>query len=200
MPRPHQFPVFLSVLGALFMLNGVLGIQWLFDGAENFSETAASWQFATFQRVYLLLLVALTVLVPGFGALRGRSGRRIPSAVLAVLTGALVLQAGTVFTMAFVAPFYAEVAPATLDITDGGMFEASMSAVWVTFAVAVIAFGVAVLRSGTLPRATGVLLVVGALITPVLGPVGSILLGTAFVGAGISLRQPSDVLPVSIAG
>ncbi len=188
MNQPNRFPVQVVALGSILLLNGVLGTRWLFDGADHFSETAASWEFATFQRVYLIALVLLAVLVPGLRELRGRAGTRISPTVLTALTGAVVLQAGTVFTMAFVAPFYADTAPATLDMEDGGSFALAMTVVWVLFAGTVIALGVSVLRTRTLPVSTGVLMILAALLTPILGPVGSIVLGAAFVRAGLALR------------
>ena len=194
MNQPHRFPIMLAALGGLLILNGLFGILWLFDGAERFSQTAGSWEFSTFQRVNLLSMVLLAVLVPGFGQLRGRTGARLSPAVLTALTGAVVLQAGTVFVMAFVAPFYAKTAPATLDVENGGSFQVAMSAAWILFAAAIIALGVSALRTKTLPRASGVLLVVGALVTPVLGPIGSVAVGAAFLHGGQSLARSATAL------
>lgn len=189
MRRTDSFPMLIAGLGALMLLNGMLGVQWLFDGSERFSETAGSWQFAVFQRVQLVALVMLAVLVPGLRDIRSELGRRLSPTVLTALSGAVVLQAGTVFTMAFAAPFYAATAPATLDLEDGGTFALAMSGSWVLFLIVAVALGVSAIRTKTLPVVAGVLIIIGGLITPVLGPIGSAFLGAAFLWAGLSLRQ-----------
>lgn len=194
MNQPHRFKILLTALGGILLLNGLLGTQWLFDGASHFSETAGSWEFATFQRVYLLCLVLLAVLIPGLREIRAASGTRLSPTVLTALSGAVVLQAGTVFTMAFVAPFYAETAPATLDATNGGSFQLAMTAVWVLFGASLVALGVSAFRTKVLPRSAGLLIIVGAVITPILGPIGSLAIGAAFLRAGLGLRRGTDAM------
>ena len=195
-----RLPACLAVLGVVLAANGAFGITWLFDGAERFSQTAASWQFATFQRVQLLALVFFVLLVPTLGQLRGRTGRALPIGVLLALAAALVLQAGTVFTMAFVAPFFAGIAPEVMDLENGGSFAIAMSAVWVLFVVAVAAFGISAMRRKVFPLSAGILVVLGGLLTPMLGPVAGIALGSGFLLAAGALRQrvgvaPSEAIP-----
>lgn len=181
-----RLPLHLTALGAVLAANGVLGVRWLFDGAERFSQTAVTWEFAAYQRVQLAAMVALVLLLPRFAALRGPASRRLSPAVLGVVTVATVLQACTNFAMGFVATFYAQVAPRVVDLEEGGSLAASMGAAWVLFALAVVALGVSALRSGALPRTTGVLLVLGALVTPMFGPIGGLLLGLGLLWAGLN--------------
>ena len=195
-----RLPACLAALGLVLAANGAFGITWLFDGAERFSQTAASWQFATFQRVQLLALVFLVLLVPTFAQLRGRTGRGLPSGVLLGLAAAAVLQAGTVFAMAFVAPFFAGIAPEVMDVENGGTFAAAMSVVWVTFVVAVAVFGITAVRRKIFPLAAGVLVVLGGLLTPMLGPVAGIALGGGLLVAASALRSRTDVtLPEAVS-
>jgi hypothetical protein len=193
MIRPTRLPVCLSLLGLLLAVNGAFGITWLFDGAERFSQTAASWQFATFQRVQLLALVFLVLLVPTFAQLRGRTGRALPVGVLLGLGAALVLQAGTVFTMAFVAPFFAGIAPEAMDLENGGTFAVAMSVVWVLFVVAVATFGISAIRRKVFPLSAGILVVLGGLLTPMFGPVAGIALGGGLVLAATAVRRRVEV-------
>jgi hypothetical protein len=183
-----RLPACLALLGLVLAANGAFGVTWLFDGAERFSQTAASWQFATFQRVQLPALVLLVLLVPTFAQLRGRTGRALPTGVLLGLVVAVVLQAGTVFTMAFVAPFLAGVAPEALDLENGGTFAVAMSGVWVLFVVAMAVFGVSAVRRKILPATAGGLVVLGGLLTPMFGPLAGIVLGTGLVVAARALR------------
>lgn len=189
-----RLPACLAVLGLVLAANGAFGITWLFDGADRFSQTAASWQFATFQRVQLLALVFLVLLVPTFAQLRGRTGRALPVGVLLGLATAVILQAGTVFTMAFVAPFFARIAPEVMDLENGGSFAVAMSVVWVFFVIAVAVFGVSAIRRKVLPLTAGILVVLGGLLTPMLGPVAGIALGSGFLLAAGALRGKVDVV------
>ena len=194
-----RLPACLTLVGAVLAANGAFGITWLFDGAERFSQTAASWQFATFQRVQLMALVFLVLLVPTFAQLRGRTGRALPVGVLLGLAAALVLQAGTVFTMAFVAPFFAGIAPEVMDLENGGTFAAAMAVVWAMFVVAVAVFGIASVRRKVFPLTAGVLVVLGGLLTPMFGPIAGIALGGGFAVAGNALRKRVDAaLPEAV--
>lgn len=188
-----RLPAALAVLGSALAVNGAFGITWLFDGAERFSETAASWEFATFQRLHVLTLLLFVLLVPTLGALRGRNARGLSPVLLVGVTAALVLQTCTAFVMGFVAPYFAGISPAIMDREDGGSFAVAMSAVWIGFVVAMVALGVAVIRTRVLPLSTGVLLIVGGLATPMFGPIGSIALGAGLLRGAVARRRFADV-------
>lgn len=188
-----RLPAALAVLGAALAVNGAFGITWLFDGAERFSQTAASWEFATFQRLHVLTLLLFVLLMPTLGSLRGRNARRLPPPLLVGVTAALVLQTCTAFAMGFVAPYFAGISPAIMDREDGGSFAVAMSAVWIGFVVAMVALGVAVIATRVLPISTGALLIVGGLATPMFGPIGSIGLGAGLLRGAAARRRFADV-------
>jgi hypothetical protein len=140
----------LAALGTLLLVNGALvGIPWLVAPAEAFSDTAAMWQYAVYQQVFLVALVGLALLLPTLGRLTAPDGRRLAGWVVPVLTVGVLLQAATTFVQGFVAPFLATVSPGALDLEDGGLFAASMTVAWLIFLVSLAA-----LARGGLP-ATG---------------------------------------------
>lgn len=197
--RNHLLPPALSLIGTLLVANGaVLGIGWLFDGAERFSETAALWQYAAYNRIYLLVLIALVVVLPHLRSLTSPDGRRLPTGLLQLAAAMTVLQAAAAFTMGFVAPFLAEVAPVALDIEDGGVFAIAMMASYTAFFVAVVALGIVAFRRRVFPRPAALLIVLGGLLTPMFGPVGSILIGAGLAWSGLATgrRRTPELAPM----
>ena len=180
---PRQATVLL-ILGILLIANGALGIRWLFDGADSFSQTAGSAEYALYQRFQLPLLIAAAVLLPALGRLRGADGKRLPRWIIPAAVAAVMLQACTTFVQGFAAPFLADVAPASLDTQDGGLFEVSMIVSWATFCVTVIALAVVSWRRKVFSRPAAFLVGFGALITPMFGPIGGIFIGTGLASMG----------------
>lgn len=175
-----------AVLGLLVAANGlVLSPMWLLDGAETFSETAASWEFATSQRISWLLL---TLLVPVVPALAGGGTR---SRMALVVQVDLTAQAATAFAMGFVAPWLAGVEPDLLD-RSGGAFQVAMTAVWLLNIGVLVAFAIALARTPGAGRVGPVLLAVGALVVPGAGPVGWGLMG---LGLAVVARRLLSATP-----
>lgn len=187
-----RLPLALAVLGTALAANGAFGVTWLFDGADRFSQTASSWEFATFQRLQVAILLLFVLVVPTLGALKGRTDRTLPPVLLAATTVALVLQTCTAFVMAVVAPYFAEVSPALMDREEGGSFAFAMSAVWIAFVIAMVTLGAFVARTRVLPLSTGILLIVGGLATPMFGPIGGIALGAGLLRGAVALRRPAE--------
>lgn len=183
MLSPRQAKVLL-ILGVLLMINGVLGIRWLFDGADTFSQTAGSSEYAVYQRVQLPLLIAAAVLLPALGRLKGTDGRGLPRWIVPAAVVAVILQACTTFVQGFTAPFLAGVAPASLDTQDGGLFEASMIVSWAIFCVTIVALAVVTWRRKVFSRPAALLIGFGALITPMFGPIGGVFVGTGLASMG----------------
>ncbi|GGI03556.1 hypothetical protein [Egicoccus halophilus] len=176
----------LAVIGAGLLLNGTLfGLPWLFDGAERFSETAGLWQYAAFHRVQLVLLIALVLVLPRWRGAGGVAGTRtLGATLLGAVVAACVLKAGSVFAMAFVAPFLAQVAPAALDVENGGTFMLAMIAADVVFLAATVALGITAFRARAFPRPAAVAVVLGGLLTPMFGPLAGVLVGVGLAWAG----------------
>lgn len=187
----------LAVVGVLMIVNGAAFLYALVINAPYaFSENGAQWEYQVFHLVYLVELAILALCVPGLRAFRGGSGRSLPGWLVSTLTALIPLQAGTVFVNAFVVPFLADVAPEALDVSAGGGFAIGMSVVWVLWSVALATLGVIGARRRVIPVAASVLLAVGALIIPVFGPVGTILMGAGLgLWASRALRAETKLLP-----
>lgn len=90
-------------------------------------------------------------------------------------------------------PWLASVAPDVLDITDGGTLQTTMMVVQVAFLVVNVTFAVTLWRAGH-SKLGAVLMILGALAIPAVGPIGAGLvgLGLALVALG-ALRSASPV-------
>lgn len=175
----------------------ILGPMWLLAPSETFSGTVAVPAFALSQRISWALLTALVVLVPTL-LTAGRRGA--PPAWLTPLAQlALSAQAATAFVMGFVAPWLAGVAPHALDVTGGGTFQLAMTAVWVAFILVMVVTATALWRGGH-SRPGAVLAVIGALVTPGAGPIGSGILavGLGLVALGRTRTGRHDLVDTSL--
>ena len=139
-------------------------------------------------------LVALAVLAPRLAHLTGRTGRRLPGWLPTVLTVVTVLEVATMYAQAFIVPFLARVAPAALDVQEIGAFAISMMVIWVAYSLTMVALAVVGAFRRVVPVAAAAPLALGALVIPVFGPVGSILIGGALLGWALTrvLREPAD--------
>lgn len=166
----------LTVSAALAVNGFVLGPLWLVVPGD-FSDTVATPAYVISQQVSWALLTALIVLIP---SVAGAGRRALPAWLIAVVQVALAAQAATHFVQGFVLPWLTQVAPQAVDSTDGGMLQLTMTLVWIGFVVVMVTFAVAVWWAG-LGRVAAVLIALGALITPVLGPIGAGIVATGLV-------------------
>lgn len=187
----------LGVVGAVLVVNAaVLGPMIMFD-SRPFSEIGGLPQHRVFNVVLLLCVGALAVLLPRLAQVPGRTGRAVPATVALAAGFGAYLDGGTRFVEAFVVPFLADKAPALLDETLGGVLMYAMVTAWILWSLALIALGVTAYRARVFPRAAAVLLVLGALVIPAIGPIAGVLVGGAFVWSALSARragQFSDLL------
>jgi hypothetical protein len=157
---------------------------------------------------YLLVLLGL----PGlYGTESVRMGRLGLVGFLVAFTGtALVAVSGN---FGFIAPVLAAESPATIDAINAYLPEVALNAVaFVGYVVGFIIFGVAMAKTATLPRFSGLLVAVGApiqllgfamgqFVSPALwtiGILGSVALGAGLAWPGYQLwrdRDPDPRLP-----
>ena len=173
----------LAVIGALLIANGAWYTPLMLSGGTEttFSETGATWQFQAFQTAYLVILVALVLVAPFLRSAVGTTGRRLPAWLPFALAGTAMLQAATTYTQAFVVPFLADVAPAALDNQDIELFAISMMVIWVAYSLTWVALAVVGAVRRIIPVGSAALIGLGALVIPVIGPGGSVLIGAGLL-------------------
>jgi hypothetical protein len=158
---------------------------------------------ALFTLSYLLVLLGL----PGlYGAESVRMGRLGLAGFLLAFTGTTLVAVSGNF--GFIAPVLAAESPATIDAINRYPPEVAVDAVaFVGFVVGFVLFGMAMAKTATLPRPSGLLVAVGApiqvvgfalgqLVSPALWSLailGSVALGAGLAWPGYQLwRQPAS--------
>lgn len=178
----------LLVTGAVFAGNGViLGSQLFFD-SRAYSEVAVGTGHLAHYLLWTLCLVALTQLYPRMGHLRSPIGRSLPAPLLAAAGAGAALDACARFVSAFVTPYLAEHDAQLVDVAPDPVLLVPLLATGVVAMVATGTLAVVGLRRRVFPGPAAVLLLLGAIAIPVLGPVSNVLLGAALVWIGWASR------------
>lgn len=165
---------------AVLAVNGlVLGPIWLSKPGE-FSDTVAVPAYGVSQAVSWVGLTLLIVLVPVVARLRA-DRRSLPTWTVPLVQLALVLQATAHFQQALPTTWLADVAPEVLNITNGGLFMWMMQGIQVVFLLVMVTFAVTLWWAGH-SKIGAVLMMLGAIVTPVLGPIGA---GVLAIGLGL---------------
>ncbi|WP_432560345.1 hypothetical protein [Granulicoccus sp. GXG6511] len=169
----------LAAVGLVLVANGAWYAPLMFSISPDtkLSQYGGELPFQLFQTIHLCALVALAVVVSRLGHLRGRTGRSLPPWVPVVLMAVTILQAATVYAQAFVVPHLAAVAPHVLDIESIDLFAISMMVIWSAFSLAVVAIAVIGAIRRVIPVVAAIVIALGALSMPMLGPAGALLIG-----------------------
>jgi hypothetical protein len=178
-----------TVAGAALAINGaVLGSRLFFD-SRDYSEIASTRLHLVHYLVWTACLVALSQLYPRFAALRGPTGAGISRGVLTLAAVGAALDACSRFTLAFVNPYLASHQPALLDTTPDAVLLVPLLGTGVVAMVGVVALGVLGWRRSVLPPSLAVLLVVGAVAMPVIGPMANVPFGAALAWLGVRWQR-----------
>ena len=186
---PRGVPLGLVVTGAVFAGNGAVLGTALFLDARDYSQVATGAGHLAHYVLWVACLVALSQLYPRMDVLSGRSGRRLPTTVLGLAGAGAALDACARFVSAFVTPYLAERQPQLVDSPPDAILLVPLLATGVLAMAATGALAVLGLRRQVFPRAAAVLLLLGAVAIPVLGPVSNVLLGAALVWIGSAARR-----------
>lgn len=178
-PAGRAIGVALAVIGLVMVVNGAwyAPIMFNMDPAARLSQYGGELPFQVFQTIHLAALVALAVVSPHLGRVRGRTGRTLPGWLVTALSVLTILQAATVYTQAFVVPFLADVAPQALDTESIDLFALSMMVIWSAFSLAFVVAAIVGVVRRIVPVVAAVAIALGALSMPILGPAGSLLIG-----------------------
>lgn len=179
------------VIGAPWIIS-----EWTSATEVTFLDSVADWRYAAFNYLYLLAVVAFIAAAPTLTSWVGRDGRSLPGWLVPAMSAAAALQACTLFAQAVVTPFLLEVAPIALTTEDGGAFAIIMSAVWIVWIAALSTLAIIGWRRKVVPVPAALLMIVGSLVIPIFGPIGSILVGGALAWTAWSRRMSVTRQPV----
>ncbi|WP_022886608.1 hypothetical protein [Glaciibacter superstes] len=184
----------ITTIGAVLFANGlIIGTPWMVDGFvsgdQSFVESVADWRYVAFNYIYLAALIALVALAPSLRTWTGPTGRRLSGWTIPLLAAVAALQACTLFTQAVVTPFLLEVAPVALETQDGGTFQVVMTSIWIAWIAVLCLVAINGWSRRVFPIPAAILLIVGAVVIPVFGPAGSILVGAALAWAALARRR-----------
>ncbi|TRW45980.1 hypothetical protein [Georgenia yuyongxinii] len=178
MNRSPAVPLILA--GALLIATAAPFALELTSGDEKFSTTALSGMYLVRMVLALIGTLALLVATPRLRALPGTGGH-LPGWSLDAALIATALTAATQFVQLFVVRWLGDIDPDLLDIPMGGVLMASMVASWVLYLLAWTIVGGLALRRRIVPVPAGVLLIIGAVLQPVFGPLAALPFGAALL-------------------
>lgn len=181
MPTSHRSQIAVLVILLVLAVNGfTLGAAGLLTPAETFSDTAALPAFSISQTVSWLLLTLLVPLVPSL-FVPGRRGTP-PAWLMPVVQVVFALQAATHFFQGMVAHWLSSKAPEVLDLPfTWEPLEIVTVGIWIAFLITNVTFALALWRAGH-SVVGAVLMALGAVATPAIGPLGA---ATFALGLGI---------------
>jgi hypothetical protein len=184
----------LTIAGGLLLATLPSAVLFFID-PRPFREVAGGAVHLSLYGLTLAAMLALLVAIPRLTELVSADGRRLPPGLLPAVMVTTALNAGTHFVQLFVTPFLADVAPVALDEQQSGMLMFGMVASWVAYLAAWAAVGAVAIRRGVLSWTCGLLLIVGSLTLPVIGPLASVALGAAFLLAARSAARTPRAAP-----
>ena len=180
------------LIGAPWLIS-----EWTSTTEVTFLDSVADWRYVAFNYLYLAALIVFITAAPTLTTWVGRDGRSLPSWLVPVMAAAAALQACTLYTQAVVSPFLLEVAPIALTTEDGGMFAITMSVIWVLWIAALTTFAIVGWRRKVMPVPLALLMIVGSLVIPIFGAIGSTLVGAVLAWTAWSRRVSVTREPVT---
>jgi hypothetical protein len=190
MSRPVSVP--LGLADGLLLASVAPAVPFFLD-PRPFREVAGSGIHLSLYGLTLAAMLALLVAVPRLSGLTAPDGRRLPDGVLTAALVATALYAATQFVQVAITPDLATTAPAALDET-GTFGMIGLMGSWVVFLVAWVLVGVVGMHRRVLSPATGILMIIGAVAQPAIGPLAALPLGVALLlTARAAARAPQPV-------
>jgi hypothetical protein len=192
MNTPHTSLTILSGVGIVMATNSLfLGTRLMFDG-RPFSEVAATLPHLAYNVILLVALAVFSQVLPRLSGVTGAAGRTFPEPVLVLAGGGVFFDACTRFGEAFMVPFISRHAPELLDNTPSTLLMSAMVASWTAYLAGLVALGVTAYRRRIFPRPAAVLLCLGGLSVPAVGPLSGLLIGPALAWCGWAARRSAE--------
>lgn len=179
----------LVAIGAVLAVAGAaLGSQMFFD-ARPYSAIATSATHPIFYVMWTACLIALSQVYPRLASLRGGSGLTIGPVIATAAGVGAALDACARFVEAMVVPYLGRHAPELLDTPPDTALLVPLLATGVVAMLTTGTLAVVGLRRRVLPVGPAVMLVVGAVALPAIGPLSTVLIGAALAWLGLRLRR-----------
>lgn len=184
----------LTITGTVLLALGVtLGPTMMFD-SRPYSELVTTSQHLVHYLVWTACLVALSQIYPRLAGLGGHQGRRVSAIAATAAAVGAALDACARFTLTFVNPYLAAHEPALLDTPPDAVLLVPAIGASVVAMIGTTWLGVSGWRALAFPRPAVVLLVIGALAIPAIGPLSNALLGSALAWIGIAASRQLRIL------
>jgi hypothetical protein len=174
-----------AILGGLLLAAGA-SLTLMPDGHQQFSDQVLTGSFTVAATLRFTGAILMTWGIIGlYLAQADRAGRLGLVAVVASLAN-MALQIGWIFCDLFAAPSFAHAAPGVLNNPSGPLVAGTVAA-WVAN-ISFVLLGIATLRARTLPRTSGLALLIIGIITvvplPLDGSAYEVIIGILFAAAG----------------
>jgi hypothetical protein len=185
----HLAHPMLTLSGLLLVVGSPFVILARFD-ERPFSRIALGAPYLAGSALTLAACACLAIGLAGLVDHTGPQGRRLGGPAMAA---ALIGVMGAVYLTAinvFIAPWLANVAPATIDGEYDGAFMAGWLGALVLNAIGMIWLGASGFRARVLPRSAAILIALGAPIGFLVGDFPGVLTGVGLLWAGIAGLRP----------
>ncbi|CAL8973851.1 hypothetical protein TESS_TESS_00525 [Tessaracoccus sp. O5.2] len=184
----RALPGALAATGAVLLaLGAVLGPVMMFDPSPYSVKSGESAHLVHYA-LWAGCLIVLSQVYPLLGG--GSSGAGMVSARAGVAAGAgVALDACTRFALAFYNPFLASHAPDLLDTAPDAVLLVPLLSAGVAAMSGTVWLAVSGWRRGTFPWPAAVLLLIGAVTIPAIGPLSNVAVGGALLWIGLSVLR-----------
>jgi hypothetical protein len=181
----------LAAVGAVLLLLGVTLSPLMMFSSSSYSELSGTTGHLLHYAVWTACLVALSQLYPRLAGMSLVPGRKISTAAATLAAVGVALDACGRFVLAFVNPMLAEHEPSLLDTTPDAVLLVPLLGGGAIAMVGTVWLAVSGRRAGVFTRTATVMLVLGAVAIPAIGPLSNVILGAALVciGVGAGRRQ-----------
>lgn len=170
--------------GVLFIIYDLLSLSW---SEAGLSEAATGGFYALAEALHIVGGVLLLGGLVGLYAHQSLSAGTLGAIAFLVAFAGTALFVGVIWTLTFVAPSVAGVAPELLSDSPAGALGIGFTLSFVLGSLGWLLFGVATLKAGVYPRTAAVLLIVGVVLNFLPIPLSAVVWEASIAWLGFSL-------------